>query len=130
MRIIQGKTIKNAPQFVKKKLSPECPLPGNFQIREYGVDTLEAGVRIDRHFHDCDEWWIIVDGKALVEVESEETEVGPGSMIFTPMGELHYLKPLTSMTIVWFEGPLKGEKRSGHLHKDPAEKKYLESILK
>ena len=57
-----------------------------------------------------------------------EIQIGSGDMVFTPMGEFHKIEALTMVKIVWFEGPLQGQKRKGHLHDDPEEKKKMDAL--
>ncbi len=54
----------------------------------------------DLHYHDADEIWYIVEGRARILTEGVEHEVGPGDIVCTGMGELE------------------GLKRPGHLHRD------------
>jgi mannose-6-phosphate isomerase-like protein (cupin superfamily) len=119
---IQAKQHENPPSFLTVKRSPIDPIPEIAYIQDYGVDTLAPGASSDFHYHDCDEWWIIIDGIARVFSADGEIQVGPADMVFTPMGESHRIEAITMVTVVWFEGPLRGEKRKGHLHHDPKEK--------
>jgi mannose-6-phosphate isomerase-like protein (cupin superfamily) len=123
---IQAKEHNNPPAFVTKKLSPIDPLPDSSSIREYGVDTLAAGAATDYHYHDCDEWWIFIEGFANVTESGRTYRVGPGDMVYTPTGQEHKIEALTQLKITWFEGPLQGKQRKGHLHKNPEENKILE----
>lgn len=70
----------------------------------------------DRHYHDCDEYWIILAGRGRVVTEGESFDVGPGDCVATPMGR-HHDFPLVFETVrgVWFETTLSGKKRIGHL---------------
>jgi mannose-6-phosphate isomerase-like protein (cupin superfamily) len=87
------------------------------QLSAYGVMSLERGQTIEPHFHDCDEWWIITDGHALVTSEGVEYEITEGHCVYTPMGEEHGLIEIyRELRGVWFEGPLQGKERRGHLH--------------
>jgi mannose-6-phosphate isomerase-like protein (cupin superfamily) len=90
-------------------------LPDGSHIRNYGVDTLTAGASSEHHFHDCDVWWIIVNGIARIQDSGNDIEAGPGDMIFTPAGDLHKIEGITMVTYVWMEGPLKGQRRKGQL---------------
>jgi mannose-6-phosphate isomerase-like protein (cupin superfamily) len=73
----------------------------------------------DLHFHDCDEYWLITDGSALVLCGDEEQVMGPGDLLCARMGELHHVveiygdEPFRGAYVV---GPLRGQKRTGHLH--------------
>ncbi len=112
---IQGKQHEDPPPFLTLKIAPIEEIPESSCIQDYGVDTLTQGATSDLHFHDCDEWWIIVDGIARVFSSDGEIQAGPGDMIFTPMGESHRIEAVTMVKFVWFEGPLKGQKRKGRL---------------
>ena len=121
MRHIRAKQHDNPPAFITAQISPIDPMPKDSLICDYGVDTLSEGASSDVHYHDCDEWWIIINGRALVTGSVDPFEAGPGDMIFTPMGETHRIEALSLVTVAWFEGPLRGEKRKGHLHLDTEE---------
>jgi mannose-6-phosphate isomerase-like protein (cupin superfamily) len=113
---IQAKQHENPPSFLTVKIAPIDTIPESSWIRDYGVDTLAPGASSDFHFHDCDEWWIIADGIARVFSSTGELQVGPGDMVFTPIGESHKIEAVTLVKVIWFEGPLQGQKRKGHLH--------------
>jgi len=89
------------------------------QISNWG---LFAGGRkgaptVEPHFHDCDEWWVFTRGRALIRTEGEEHEVGAGDMVYTPMGEEHeVVEVYEDLEGIWFEGPMQGRQRRGHLH--------------
>ena len=99
MRHIRAKQYENPPSFVTVKISPIDPIPEDSFICDYGVDTLYEGSSSDLHYHDCDEWWIIINGRALVSDSVEQFETGPGDMVFTPMGETHRIEALTLLPL-------------------------------
>lgn len=70
----------------------------------------------DNHFHDCDEYWIIYEGKGLAVSEGKFYEIGPGDCVATASGH-HHDFPQVYATVkgVYFETTLKGRKRRGHL---------------
>ncbi len=70
----------------------------------------------DNHFHDCDEYWIIAEGRCLAVSEQTLHTLGPGDCLATRMG-VHHDIPLViePVTGVYFEGTLRGKKRPGHL---------------
>lgn len=73
--------------------------------------------RFDSHYHDCDEYWIMVEGRGVVVSEDRFYEIGPGDCLATGMGHHHdlamvYQEPFRG---VFFETTLEGEKRRGHL---------------
>lgn len=71
---------------------------------------------LDRHYHDCDEYWIIVNGSGVCVSEGRHYEVGPGDCVATRMGH-HHDFPIVheAVTAVYFETTLRGQKRRGHL---------------
>lgn len=73
--------------------------------------------RFDNHFHDCDEYWIIVKGKGKAVSEGKFYNLEPGICIATKRGQHHDI-PWIEKTLlgVWFETTLYGKKRRGHLY--------------
>ena len=70
----------------------------------------------DSHYHDCDEYWIIFEGRGLAVSEGQEYEVGPGDCVVTGMGHHHDLPQVREpIKAVYFETTLEGQKRLGHL---------------
>lgn len=103
------------PVFTPQQLRDNPELSPHWSA--FGIMKLERGRTIRPHFHDCDEWWIITEGHALIVNEGEEYEVEEGHMVFTPMGEEHgVIEVYRDLHGVWFEGPLRGKMRRGHLH--------------
>jgi mannose-6-phosphate isomerase-like protein (cupin superfamily) len=72
--------------------------------------------KFDSHYHDCDEYWIVFEGRGTAVSEGMHYQVGPGDCLATGMGHHHDL-PLVSEPIrsVFFETTLEGQKRRGHL---------------
>lgn len=70
----------------------------------------------DRHYHDCDEYWILVSGRGTASSENVLYEVGPGDCVATGMGH-HHDFPLVEEPVlaVFFETTMRGERRRGHL---------------
>ncbi|MBT3379287.1 MAG: cupin domain-containing protein [Lentisphaerae bacterium] len=87
-------------------------------INAMGSSTREHGKLVELHFHDCDEFWFVVAGKARVTTDGEEHIVGKGDVVCTRMGEEHALLEVIEApyTQVWIECALRGRKRRGHLH--------------
>lgn len=123
---IQAKQHENPPLYLTVKRSPIETIPNDSYIQDYGVDTYAPGASSDFHFHDCDAWWIIVDGIARVLSAEGEIQVGPADMVYTPKGESHRIEAITMVTLVWLEGPLRGQKRKGHLDHEKKEAKSVE----
>lgn len=76
----------------------------------------EHRTSFDSHYHDCDEYWILVAGRGVAVSEGRHYEVGPGDCVATGMGHHHDI-PRVSQPIraVYFETTLEGRKRRGHL---------------
>jgi mannose-6-phosphate isomerase-like protein (cupin superfamily) len=70
----------------------------------------------DRHYHDCDEYWILFKGRGVAVSEDQHYAVGPGDCVATGMGH-HHDFPIVSEPVeaVFFETTLQGQKRRGHL---------------
>lgn len=74
--------------------------------------------RFDRHFHDCDEYWLIYKGRAVVASEGQNYEVGPGDVVFTRAGDEHdVLEVSEDLEAYFLEDRLVGQMRVGHLHR-------------
>ena len=102
------------PLITPRQLREHPELSG---FSSFGAFVQERGKTVEPHFHDCDEWWIITRGRALVASEGEEYEVKRGDMIFTPAGEEYeMIEVYQDLEGVYIEGPLVGKKRRGHLH--------------
>ena len=70
----------------------------------------------DRHFHDCDEYWIVFAGEGTAYSETKSYRIGVGDCLATGMGHHHDLAQITQpIRAVFFETALEGEKRRGHL---------------
>jgi len=70
----------------------------------------------DNHYHDCDEYWIVISGRGVAVSEGRHYEVGPGDCVATRMGDHHDLPIVHEpITAVFFETTLGGRKRPGHL---------------
>ncbi len=70
----------------------------------------------DRHFHDCDEYWIIFEGRGVAVSEGIVYEVGLGDCIATGMGHHHdFPEASEPVRAVFFETTMEGTKRRGHL---------------
>lgn len=76
----------------------------------------EKATLFDNHFHDCDEYWVIVEGSGVGVSEGVHYELGPGDCLATRMGD-HHDFPLVRerVTAVFFETTLRGRRRLGHL---------------
>lgn len=70
----------------------------------------------DAHYHDCDEYWVLFEGRGTAVSEGKHHEVGPGDCVATGMGH-HHDFPLVVEPVraVFFETTMEGRKRRGHL---------------
>jgi len=70
----------------------------------------------DNHYHDFDEYWIIVKGQGKIVTEGKSYSVTAGDCVATGRGH-HHDFPVVEETItgVYFETTLEGRKRLGHL---------------
>jgi mannose-6-phosphate isomerase-like protein (cupin superfamily) len=71
---------------------------------------------IDHHYHDYDEYWIVLDGSGVVRIDDEEFVVRRGDCIATGKGHHHDIPIIHApFRAVYIETTLAGEKRIGHL---------------
>jgi mannose-6-phosphate isomerase-like protein (cupin superfamily) len=78
------------------------------------------GGRFDRHFHDCEEYWLIFAGKAKVWTDRREWYVQRGDIVCTKAGDEHdVLEVYEDLEGFWFEGRTPPGGRVGHLHRAP-----------
>lgn len=71
---------------------------------------------IDRHYHDCDEYWIILEGRGETVVDDRHFQVAPGDCLAIGMGHPHDFPLIESeVKSVFFETTLLRQKRTGHL---------------
>src|SRR6185437_11947822 len=70
----------------------------------YGKNTA-----IDSHYHDCDEYWIVLSGDGEAVVGSQHERLVPGDCLCIGMGH-HHDFPLTDNEVkaVFFETTLQG----------------------
>ncbi|MDA1191753.1 MAG: cupin domain-containing protein [Candidatus Poribacteria bacterium] len=104
--------------FVKKgerDAKPDWVALSNWGI--FGCD--KASAPSDLHFHDCDEYWLIIQGKAVVRCDDEDQVMEVGDLLCAKMGEQHQIVEVLSdepFRGVYLEGPMRGKMRGGHLH--------------
>jgi mannose-6-phosphate isomerase-like protein (cupin superfamily) len=81
----------------------------------------KAGHRFDRHFHDCAEYWAIVEGRARVAVGAEMFDVGPGDLVCTPAGVEHDIVAAHTeeVMLLFIEDVVPPGGTAGHRHADP-----------
>lgn len=71
---------------------------------------------IDAHYHDCDEYWLLLEGRATAVVDGVHVPMRPGDCVPIPMGAMHDMPDAPeAVKAVYFESSLNGQKRIGHL---------------
>jgi mannose-6-phosphate isomerase-like protein (cupin superfamily) len=77
------------------------------------------GGRFDCHYHDCNEYWLIFQGKARIRSEGTEYYVRRGDIVCTRAGDEHdVLEVYEDLEAFWFEDATPPGGRIGHLHRD------------
>jgi mannose-6-phosphate isomerase-like protein (cupin superfamily) len=68
-----------------------------FRVSDLSVGTycIVAGGRDDQSPHTEDEIYVVTAGRATLESGGERTDVGPGSVIYVPAGEIHRFTDVT-----------------------------------
>ncbi|HMJ02072.1 MAG TPA: cupin domain-containing protein [Conexibacter sp.] len=93
--------------------------PAWSDLTSAGPWAIDPGGRCDRHFHDCDEYWLIAGGAALVEVDGERQRIAAGDVLCIERGRLHDIVELYApLRAFWLEGPVVPGGRAGSLHRD------------
>jgi uncharacterized cupin superfamily protein len=94
----------------------ELHFPTWGEVSKYGVNMLRAGDRITTHFHDCNEFWIVVQGKGIAISGNVTYELGPRDMLITRAGDGHSMVAIESMIAVYFHGVTPSDGRPGYLY--------------
>ena len=93
--------------------------PDWLKASAFGLFRVPKGGAVELHYHDADEIWFVVEGRARVVSEGQEYEIGPGDLLCTAMGDEHGTVEVHEDLLGFFlEGELEGQKRSGHLHRE------------
>jgi mannose-6-phosphate isomerase-like protein (cupin superfamily) len=101
------------PKTNPKKLN----FPTWSEVSKYGINTLGVGDTVKAHFHDCNEFWIIIQGKGIACSENVTYELGPGDMLITRAGDEHSLVVTEEMIAVYFYGVMPPGGRFGYLYR-------------
>jgi len=60
--------------------------------------TMTPGQSTDRHYHKlCEEFYFLLEGTALMELDGETREVAPGDAILIPPGARHQITAKTNL---------------------------------
>ena len=105
MPVIRRETLDQRPDWLKASA--------------FGMFRVPKGGAVELHYHDADEIWYIVEGRARVVSEGKEYEVGPGDLLCTGMGDEHGTIEVHEDIFAFFlESELEGQRRKGHLHRE------------
>lgn len=55
--------------------------------------TIAPGARAEAHYHDTHEFYYILEGNAIVQIEQEAKRVRPGDLIYIPRNAVHTIWP-------------------------------------
>ena len=104
MPVVRHKSLDDKPDWLKAS--------------SFGMFRVPKGGEVELHYHDADEIWYVVEGRARVVSEGVEYEIGPGDLLCTGMGDEHGTLAVHEELLGFFlETELEGLKRSGHLHR-------------
>jgi mannose-6-phosphate isomerase-like protein (cupin superfamily) len=71
-----------------------------------GVMHYDKGASSPYHLHEnCEHFYFIMEGRAVIEGEEGSREIGPGMMVFIPAEEKHRLRALEKLFYFEFQAP-------------------------
>jgi mannose-6-phosphate isomerase-like protein (cupin superfamily) len=71
-----------------------------------GIMRYRAGTKSPYHQHaNCEHFYFIIDGRAVVETPTGTREVAPGDMVFIPAEEPHRLLSIDPLLYFEFQAP-------------------------
>lgn len=80
----------------------------------------ESGQVNDRHCHDYDEWWVVLEGEVDWVIEDRPTvHAKAGDFVFVPAQTFHHIFPTGGKPSIRLGMALPGH---GHLHEKPERK--------
>jgi mannose-6-phosphate isomerase-like protein (cupin superfamily) len=102
---------------IVKQLWPDTR-PSWSDVTSAGIFRVEPDGRFDRHFHDCDEYWLLFRGRARISVGPRTHLVEAGDIVCTQAGVEHDIVAVDGVLEgFWFEGRTPPGGRVGHLHR-------------
>ena len=109
----------------------ELNFPTWSEVSKYGINALRSGDTVKLHFHDSNEFWIIIQGKGIATSEDVRYELGPGDMLITKAGDEHSLVVTEDMIAVYFYGIMPPGGRFGYLYRgiDPDFAEWQKRLL-
>jgi quercetin dioxygenase-like cupin family protein len=78
---------------------------------------LEVGQEVPLHYHEANEYWIIVSGRGICTTEGDTYDIGPGDLVLTKKGDEHSLVVTEAMTAVYIYGVLPLGGSTGYLYR-------------
>ena len=106
---------------VVRSIGPDAR-PSWSDVTSAGTFRVEPGGRFDRHFHDCDEYWLVNSGRARVLVGTHTYTVEAGDIVCTPTGAEHdVVGVFETLVAFWLEARTPPGGRIGHLHRTEAD---------
>ena len=97
------------------KITNQKNFPVWSDVTHYGINHLEVGQEVTLHYHDCNEYWVIISGAGVCTTEGDTYTLGPGDMVLTKKGDEHSLVVTEKMVALYFYGPMAADARHGHL---------------
>jgi mannose-6-phosphate isomerase-like protein (cupin superfamily) len=102
---------------IVRTISPDAR-PSWSDVTGAGTFRVEPNGRFDLHYHDCDEYWLVFAGRAVVRVGDGTYRVGAGDIVCTPTGTEHDVVAVgEKLEAFWFEARTPPGGRVGHLHR-------------
>lgn len=86
-------------------------------VNHYGINYLKAGCEVELHYHDSNEYWIIISGRGICTTEGDTYEIGHGDMVLTRKGDEHSLIVTEDMAAVYFYGKMESGAVPQHLYR-------------
>lgn len=102
---------------IVKQLWPDSR-PSWSDVTSAGIFRVEPDGRFDRHFHDCDEYWLLFRGRACITVGPRTHVVEAGDIVCTQTGVEHDILAVDGVLEgFWFEARTPPGGRIGHVHR-------------
>lgn len=87
------------------------------EINHYGINHLVVGQEVELHYHNSNEYWVIISGKGICTTEGDTYEIGPGDLVLTKKGDEHSLTVTEEMVAVYIYGVLGPDGKIGYLYR-------------
>jgi mannose-6-phosphate isomerase-like protein (cupin superfamily) len=60
---------------------------------------IDSASKAEPHYHNTHEWYFVVEGRGVVQIENEARRVGPGDLVYIPPNQRHTIYPTGSNKI-------------------------------